>query len=199
MTVRRRPRPRRYGVLGAFLAAVAVVLSACGVGTDTSPNLVASKTVPNHLLTPSSPTTTTAPPSQFVEIYFLKGQRLVIVSRAAYAPVSVRSAVKALVEGPTTAEAATGFQSPISTAAPIEVSHLATPTVDVSVGSTFTSLSGRDQTVAIAQLVFTITAFPEVNKVRVFMNGKPVEVPTANGTIGKGPLTKDQFAAIAPR
>lgn len=192
-----RRRHPRWSVPAA-LGVLAVALAACGVGTDASPHLVVKKTVPYGLLQPSSPTTTTAPPSQYVTVYFDGPQRLVPVSRPALEPVSVRSAVAALVQGPTSAEAADGLQSPISTAAPIQVSHLATPTVVVTVANTFTALSGHEQTVAVAQLVYTITAFPGVNAVTVRMNGKTVDVPTGNGTVSKGALDRQQFASLAP-
>lgn len=184
--------------MAAVVAVSAVLLTACGVGTDASPHLVPKATVPYGLLNESTPTTTAAPPSQYVTVYFDGPQRLVAVSRPVLVPVSVRSAVAALVQGPTSVEAAEGLESPISTAAPIQLSHLATSTVTVSVASTFTNLSGREQTIAVAQLVFTMTAFPGVDEVSVRMNGKPVAVPTGNGTVGKGALGPQQFASLAP-
>ncbi|MGH9086809.1 MAG: GerMN domain-containing protein [Acidimicrobiales bacterium] len=187
---------RRHTLL--VLAGLAVLLSACGVGTDGSPNLVAKKTVPPGLLQQTTPTTTPASPSQYVTLYFAGLQRLVAVSRPVLEPVSVRRAVQALAQGPTTAEATDGLESPISTAAPLRLSHLATSTVVVSVASTFTALTGREQTVAIAQLVYTLTAFPGVDGVRVTVSGRPVAVPTGNGTVGKGALDRQQFTSLAP-
>ena len=192
------PRSRSRAPLALLSAVLAVVLSACGVGNDPSPKVVAAKTVPYGLLHTSTPTTTANPPSQYVTVYFGGPQRLVAVSRAVPAPATIRSAVEALAQGPTNAESAEGLVSPISTATPLTVSHLATPTVRVTVGPTFTSLSGKDQTIAVAQLVYTVTAFPGVTAVDVRLNGKSVAVPTGNGSLGREPLGRKQFASLAP-
>lgn len=180
------------------VATLALLLSACGVGVDASPNVVAKKNVPYGLLDPSVTTTTAGPPSQYVTVYFQGPRRLVAVSRAVLPPVSAREAVQALASGTTTAEAAEGLQSPVSTATPLTLSHLATSTVTVTVGSTFAALSGQDQTIAAAQLVFTVTAFPGVQQVTIRMDGKTVAVPTANGTVTHGALNRQDFAALAP-
>ncbi len=191
-------RVRRWPVMAVVVATLAVLLSACGVGVDGAPNVIAKKDVPYGLLDPSVTTTTAGPPSQYVTVYFQGPQRLVAVSRAVPPPVSAREAVQALAGGTTTAEAAEGLQSPVSAATPLALSHLATPTVTVTVGSTFAALSGRDQTIAAAQLVFTVTAFPSVQQVTIRMNGKTVAVPTANGTVTHGALNRQDFAALAP-
>lgn len=185
-------------MVAIVLAVLAVLLAACGVGVDGGPNVIAKKNVPYGLLDHSVTTTTTGPPSQYVTLYFEGPQRLVAVSRAVPAPVSVREAVDALANGTTTSEAAAGLQSPVSTATPLSLSHLATSTVTVTVGGTFAALSGHDQTIAAAQLVFTMTAFPDVQQVTIRMNGKLVSVPTANGAVTHGALTRQDFASLAP-
>ena len=194
----RRSPGRRSAAAPAYAAILALVLSGCGLGVNASPNLVNPKQVPYGLLRPSPPTTAPTQPGQYVTIYLQGPQRLVAVSREVPSPVSAARVLVALGNGPTSVEASHGLQSPISTAAPLSLWRLRTTSVTVNVTGAFTKLAGLDQAVAVAQLVYTLTALPGIASVRIRINGKRAKVPTVKGTLSGAPLGRADYSTVAP-
>jgi hypothetical protein len=193
-----RPARARCAAAGAALVLLGVLLAGCGVGLDTAPNVVSTKDVPFGLLKPAPPTTTTPDVRQFATIYLAGPSRLVAASRGVPAPPTLRGILDALGEGPTSAQAARGLESPISTAAPLTLVREVGGTVTVGVAATFTKLAEPDQAVAVAQLVYTLTAFPTVSAVDVRIGDKAAKVPTAKGTLSHGPLVRTDYVTLAP-
>ena len=60
----------------------------------------------------------------------------------------------------------------------------------------FESLGGQDQQVAAAQIVFTVTTFTGVRGVRFLVGGQPAQVPTGDGSLTRGPSTRQDYAAL---
>lgn len=193
-------RGRRWGPLVA--AACGLALAGCGVGAEASPTIVPSDQVPRALTAHPTSRTTATPPSGYVSVYLVGPERLVAVSVLVARPVTVARALAALAQGPTSAEAANGLESPASSAAPISdvgtVTSTAGTVVTVDMGSSFTTLGGQDQILAAAQVVFTVTAFPSVSAVRLKIAGKAASVPTATGSLSSQPLTRADYANLAP-
>lgn len=179
-------------VVAGFLA------SGCSVGTDASPQRISPHDVPFGLLKSTTSTTSPAAITERITVFFEGAHHLVTISRVVPAPATLRSALKALGQGPTSAEASVGVLSPVSTAAPITVSSRSANTVVVNVGTSFSALSGQDQIIAAAQLVYTLTLFPGVDQVSIRVGGKPVQMPTATGRISNGPLRRSAYASLAP-
>jgi hypothetical protein len=190
-------------VVGALVGSLAVALSACGIPTAATPTPIARSAVPYHLLDPA-PTSTTAPgtpPAVGVgeQIYLVAPTgNLVAVDREVAVPASLTQVTGALLAGPTTTESATGIQSFLSRTG-VEV------TVDASSGVAtvdFTSdpiqVVGPDQTLAIAQVVYTLTQQPGITGVSFEIAGKAIEVPTAAGAQVPGPVTRADYAPQAP-
>lgn len=194
------PRTRRSVVLGATAAFSACVLAGCGVGIglNAKPSTIQKKDVPFGLLDPSPPTTSAPAPRQFVTIYLEGPQRLVASGRTVAAPVTLRGIVTALGQGPTSAEAAGGLASPISTAAPLTLVRLSSGVATIRVAPTFTKLAEQDQAIAVAQLVYTVTAYPGVTSVEVHIGSKHARVPTGKGTLAGGPLVRTDYSTFAP-
>lgn len=197
--VRRGAAHARRGVLGTGAAlALGVLLAACGVGLDAAPNVVNRKDVPFGLLRPAPPTTAARAARQFATIYLAGPTRLVAASRAVPAPATLRGILDALGEGPTSVQASRGLDSPISTAAPLTLVRDAAGTVTVSVAATFVKLAEPDQAVAVAQLVYTLTAFPTVTAVELRIANRAAKVPTGKGTLSHGPLVRADYVTLAP-
>lgn len=123
-------------------------------------------------------------------IYLEGPQRLVAVSRDVPAPVTAARVLAALGQGPTSVEASEGLQSPISTAAPLTIWRLGPTSVTVNITNAFTTLAGQNQAIAVAQLVYTLTALPGVDSVGIRIDGKKAKVPTGKGTLSGGPLDR---------
>ena len=197
----RRDRPaaaarRRRWVAVAVVCGAGLLLTACGIGLDAAPNKLSH--VPYGLTRPAPPTTTAAAPSAYVTIYLAGTQRLVAVARSVDAPVTVGAVLRAVAAGPTAVQAAKGFTSPISSAAPLVFDHLVDSTATIDVASSFTTLAQKEQELAVAQLVFTATAFPGIHSVEIRIHGRRVEVPTAKGTLSRGPLNRTDYASLSP-
>jgi spore germination protein GerM len=52
---------------------------------------------------------------------------------------------------------------------------------------------GDRRDLAIAQLVYTLTALPDVHQVKFLLDGKPVEVPLADGTLTRAAVTRADY------
>lgn len=192
----RRAASRARGA--ALMAACAVVLAGCGLGVDAQPHTVSKQDVPFGLLKPAPPTTAPAERQQFVTLYLAGPERLVAASRAVAAPVTLPGVLGALGEGPTSAEAAASLESPISTAGPLTLIRDTRGVATVRVRSTFTTLAERDQVLAAAQLVYTLTAYPGVEAVAIRIGGKAARIPTAKGTLSGQPLVRADYSTLAP-
>jgi spore germination protein GerM len=185
----------------AIVAALAVLLAGCGIPTDGSPQAIPRADVPFKLLDPSPPkTTTTVPPAVAVpETVYLVApdQHLVPVTRDVALPASPTAILGALLDGPTEAESAAGLQSFLS-ASPSQV------TVSVSSGVATVDFRTNpfqlvlDQTLAVAQVVYTATAQTGVTSVVIEIRGQSVDVPTAAGVQVGRPVTRLDYLAEGP-
>lgn len=201
--------PRSRGLPGGVRAALlmgAVVLGAtgCGIPTATSPTPIARSDVPYHLLDPATTTTTTVPRSTPAvgvteQIYLVAPDgHLVAVAREVAVPASQTQVLGALLAGPTATESAsgilsylgdTGVQVTTDAASGVATVHFATDPIQVV---------GPDQTLAIAQVVYTVTQQPGVTGVSFEIGGTPIEVPTAAGAQVPGPVSRADYAPQAP-
>ena len=77
----------------------------------------------------------------------------------------------------------------MSEAAGVATVHFSTDPVQVV---------GPDQTLAIAQVVYTVTQQPGVTGVTFEIAGKPVEVPTAAGAQVPGPVGRADYLPQSP-
>lgn len=186
-------------ILLACALTLSVVAGGCGVGTETVPHRLDPKGVPFGLLASATTTTSATPGAQaHVVIYLLARQHLMAVNRAVARTPDATAALKELGTGPSAAESAEGLTSPISSAAPLRLEAVRSGVASVNVPSSFESLGGQDQIVAAAQIVFTLTAVPGVSGVVLLVDGQATQVPTAGGSLSRGPLTRADYAPLTP-
>jgi hypothetical protein len=188
---------------GAVLALTALGLAACGIPTASAPSPIAKSDVPYHLLNPPTTTTTSpgAPPAVGVpEVIFLVSPdgHLVAATREVAVPASLTQVVGALLAGPTATESAAGIQSFLDRTG-VQVS-MAPSGGEVTVDFTTDPILvvGPDQTLAIAQVVYTVTQQPGVTGVDFAIGGKAIEVPTAAGAQVPGPVGPADYLPQAP-
>jgi len=181
----------------------ALVLTACGIPTASSPSPIAKSDVPYHLLDPPTTTTTVpgAPPAVGVaEVIFLVAPsgHLVPATREVAVPASLTQVVDALLAGPTATESAAGIQSFLSRTG-VQVTLAASGGVaTVHFTTDPIQVVGPDQTLAIAQVVYTVTQQPGVTGVDFAIAGKAIEVPTAAGAQVPGPVNRADYTSLAP-
>ncbi len=191
------------------LAAIATLVAlgstaACGIPTSGTPTAIAKTDVPFHLLDPVTPTTlrpivrpeVTVPATIFL---VAPSQHLKAVSRNVPVPASLSEILGALLEGPTAAESVFGLQSFLSgTTTQVRASVSGgIATVDFFSANPV-QVVGPDQTLAIAQVVFTATEQPGVTGVLFQIDNKPIDVPTASGAQVPGPVKRSTYQPQAP-
>ncbi|MDQ4068482.1 MAG: GerMN domain-containing protein [Actinomycetota bacterium] len=135
--------------------------------------------------------------SASADVFLVRDARLVRVGRQPWDPPSVEGAIAALLRGPTAAERADGVRTALTR--PVRLAGTVAagvPLIDVT--DAFGDVDGEEQILALAQLVFTLTALPGVDGVSFALDGRPVEVPTGDGALKRGPIRRDDFSAVAP-
>ncbi len=188
---------RRLRIL-VVAVTLGVLAAGCSVGAQDSPQLISKSNVPFGLLKTTPSTTPPSVATVGVTIFLVLGQHLVTVNRAVPVAGTLQAALKALGRGTTSAEAAANLESPISTATPLTLKAVSGSTAVVDVPSSFSALSGKDQILGAAQLVYTLTQFPGIDQVTVRVGGQVAQVPTATGRIHTGPLDRADYANLAP-
>jgi spore germination protein GerM len=189
---------------------LALVLTACTDGADqaTTTTLPTATTPPSSTTTVAPSTTTTVVTGEPVTTFFFEdsggnaarsGPLLVAVYEAAEASVPA-AALAALLDGPPDAAADAGITTEIpdgTSLVSLEVGADRVATVELSPefddGGGSASMFGR-----LAQLTYTLTAFPAVDSVLLLENGAVVEVFSGEGIVLDGPMERDGFQDQLP-
>ncbi len=104
-----------------------------------------------------------------------------------------------LVSGPTRAEVTSGIRTalapqPLTVAIPDAASS---ETAVIEATQDFATVSGGNQLLAVAQLVWTVTEFTGIRRLSLTVDGVPVEVPTDSG-LSPGPVARSDYMSLAP-
>jgi hypothetical protein len=181
-----------------LLVSLALAGAACGVGAQQTAQLIDPHDVPRGLLSPASTTTPVPIGPARVTVYFDGPNGLVPVVRKVSSPASVQVALAQLEKGPSPSDGGGDLQSPVSTVSPFVLKRQQNGVAYVSVPDSFTNLGGQEQIVAVAQLVYTVTAVAGIGAVVLLVNGQLAQVPVAGGTLQQGPLTRADYAGLRP-
>jgi spore germination protein GerM len=186
----------------AALVVAALGLAGCGVPPDDHATLAAPDSVPFDLLGQApSVTATTLPFAQTEKatLFLVQGERLAPVQRELPAPVSVESVLDALATGPTTTEVQLGLRTAlILTPDLMRSGGVSGGIATIDIGQPFTEIAGRDQIVALAQIVSTVTGLPGVGRVRFTLDGNPVGILRGDGAVTTETVSRDDYATLAP-
>jgi spore germination protein GerM len=181
---------------GVAVMGLLSMLAACGVPTDSAPREIPSKEIPFGLLT-----TTTATRASIAGInktvFFVKDDRLAPVERNVSPPAALPQVLAVIAAGPSAREAQRGLRTALTTRVTSAQSSAGTATVTLA--GSFVDAPIREQILALSQIVYTATALHGIGGVEISVDGAPAEVPTAQGSLKRGALTRADFAAIAPR
>ncbi|HEY7148566.1 MAG TPA: GerMN domain-containing protein [Gaiellaceae bacterium] len=142
----------------------------------------------------------TLPAQPSVEVWLARGEQIIPVARPrGSSPGVATAAVRALLAGPTKAERRAGA----TTAVPPDTGLLGisiengVATVDLT--SEFQSGGGSlSMQLRLAQVVFTLTQFPTVKKVRFQLDGEAVDVFSDEGIILDHPVGRSDYKDLAP-
>ncbi|MEO7836799.1 MAG: GerMN domain-containing protein [Acidimicrobiales bacterium] len=189
----------RFVIITALLAG-----SGCGVRSDPGPRALSSDEVPFALLEESASTTIAVPstaPSVAkapVFVFFVLAGRMYPVMRQVNAPATVPKSLTALVFGTQSDEAIQGIRSAINPEAGVQSRAIDPATFLVDLSAEFVQGSTSEQVLGLAQIVYTATEIPGVTGVLFTLNGEPIEVPTASGSLTSRPINREAFADFAP-
>ena len=196
-------RAKRVAV--ALLAVAGLGLAGCAIPDDAEPRALDPSAVPFSLLATSTTTTTQRQPPDVsqvpVSVYLVDNDaaQLVEVTRTVPAPASVREALRELLSGPTNEELSSGLTSAIArSTALLGVEGPVNRVVTVNLSDDVRNIGGQGQRLALAQVVYTVTAAPGVDGVLFAFEGEPSQVPDGQGQSTAEPLDRADFATFDP-
>jgi len=153
-----------------------------------------------------TPTTGPSADTMQVKVYFAGGEKLAAVSRTIPRTKEVAAgAVRALLAGPTAEEKAPPAQRGISASTSIpEGTKLLGIAVNEGVARVdltreYASGGGSlSMAMRLAQVVFTLTQFPTIEKVRFALDGETVDVFSGEGLILDHPVGRADYEELMP-
>lgn len=176
-----------------------LVLTFAGCGRTSGPVEIPADDLPFAVARTESPTETPATARSYA-VYFVRDGELAELTRELEAdPRSPDAVLRALLEGPGAEERARG----ISTEIPREVRLLDVVVVD---DTARVDLSGEFQepaspesiTLRVAQVVWTLTALPDVRTVSFSIDGEAMAVTTDDGAAVERRVSRQDYAELAP-
>lgn len=189
--------PRLALLIGPLLA----MLVGCGVPTEDRAHVTAAEDVPFGLLDADrEPIAGDSGAGRLpVRIYLYSDEKdaLVAFERRVDEP-SLRVALEVLLEGPSDAEASNDVTSALDDVDAVADVESGRGIAAVNLAPAFGDLSGADQLVALAQMVYTATARPGIGQVTFTLDGDPVDIPVGDGSLASGSVARDDYEALAP-
>jgi sporulation and spore germination protein len=185
------------------MVSIGLLLTGCGIPTGAA-KAIPRADVPVHLLDPGTTTTTSPvpPPVTATETIYLVSpdqQHVVPVLRDVPVPASPTQIVGALLEGPTSAEQAQGISTYLSGSRSQVSVSVSSGVATVNFAVNPIPIPGTDQTLAIAQVVYTVSQPNNgVAKVVFQIGGRPTPVPVASGAQVSGPVNRFDYVPQAP-
>lgn len=174
------------------LCAVGILLSGCGVPLQDEPQRIErARATPD----PSAPGAEAG--QRDATIFLVRGNRLEPVRRVLQRSDGAEL-LRALFGGPADEERRLGIRSAIPTGVtPVQVTRTGSVAV-VEAPEQITRSEGEDQVLAVAQIVYTLTASDGVRSVQLTRSGAPTAAPSGDGRLVTRPLTRADFIERAP-
>lgn len=176
------------------LVVTGVLCAACGVGPEEAARPLPAEDVPAGVLSAGTPRP--QPPGEREQrLVFVRDAQLVPVRRPAV-QVTPQTVLADLLTGPLPPEREQGLTTALPTSVEPFVVTVQDGVASVDLGDRLAE-SGRDDPVtALAQVVLSLTALPEVDAVRFVQDGVPVEVPRGDGRLVDVPLGAQDYQAL---
>jgi hypothetical protein len=175
-----------------------VLLSACGPGGTTDAGPV-PQAAPTTAVTTTTLATAAPQPTTDVSVWLVRGEALQPVTRAVPRVARIGAeAVKALLAGPTTAEARSGLTSAIPAATRFNDLVIGSDGIaKVDLSRDFETGGGSlGLTLRLGQVTCTVGQFPTVKGVRFALAGELVSVFSGDGIVLDKPVTCDSYRQV---
>lgn len=217
----RCPRPARWLPPAALSIAIALAVAGCGVSSESGDRPLAQNEIAyTPQPEPTTTTTTEAPPVTTIDapatsttvastavttttlfvafpldVYWIEGS-MVRPIRRTDVEATLESAIEALRAGPRFTDTADGLRSAIPASDMIEFATVQSGTATITLAPSFLTLPGTEQTLAIAQIVYTVTNLPGTGLVEFRLGDRTLSVPTADGQPSRGALSRDDYVSL---
>lgn len=177
------------------VAGILLLCAACGLGPQEEPVTVS---IPPRQAAPV-PTQLVSGVPLSMQVYLLRGAQLVQVTRTVAPGPGLAPTLTALGAALSPNEREQGLRTalPASTQ-PLQGSIVEGDIARVEVPAGFERLPVREQIKALGQLVFTVTANTLATGVQLVADGRPVAVPDADGHLWERPVSRQDYALLAP-
>ena len=199
MISRGSPATRLILSVGVLLLLLAV--TGCPLGPQSRP-------VPVPVPVPTEPVTSTSQSrpaqtptqTQTVTVYLVADERLSAARRDVEPGLDpVTAALTGLARGTDAAERARRQRSALPPNPEPPTFAVSVDTVELQLPATFDQLDTRDQVLAIGQIVYSITESGTVQRVSFARRSTVLQVPDGDGRLTSRPVSRADYAAIAPR
>ncbi|WP_045740954.1 GerMN domain-containing protein [Actinoplanes rectilineatus] len=176
----------------SMTAAVMLVIGGCGVPVDAEPR---NADGPGGLI-PSQPPMIPDQGLVTLRLCFVRDAHLARIPRRVPELVGAQEQLRVLLEGPSATEVADGLSSALTgTTSTIELT-LDGGRATVEVGDRSPHGVRTDEILAFGQIVCTLSSRPEVGTIMFTSGGKPLEVPTQDGSLAGGALTVADYDSL---
>lgn len=171
----------------ALLLAASVLFGACGITIEDEPVTLEGSRLPIDTV-PDEPDDGTDGGSV---VYLVAGDRLQPVRRSKQA--SVLATIDVLLEGPRAAEVEAGLRSAIPAGTTVLAVRREDGITRVDLSESFTGIVGEEALLALAQLVFTVSAATSSDGVAFSIEGEPVPVALEDGEVTSDPVRPEDY------
>lgn len=180
--------------MAGLVVAVALGPAACSIGTQASP-------VPASA--PTATSTSTGPSRQgvplTVQVYFVQGDHLARLTRTVPPGAGLEPSFVGLAVPVTPAMAAAGIRSALPIAStPLHGVVDEDGVARITLPAGFERISVHEQSLAMAQLVFTVTANSLAQSVQLVQGTRSLPMPDSSGQLVTRPVTRVDYAAYNP-
>ncbi len=187
---------RRLALPAVTCSVSVLILAACGGSPSSTRSTTTTK--PSIPTSTAPKTSSTVPPQVAVTLYFVRGIDLGVAVRMINSSADPRdAALQALLSGPTPAEAAAGLGTLIPAGTTLRGLQVRGGVAAVNFSPQFVAtgppaaLSAR-----LAQVVYTLTAYPNVDRVALFVAKLPIN--SFAGVDTSSPVGRSQVTAALP-
>jgi hypothetical protein len=170
-----------------------LALSACSIGTQSSP---VPAVAPTASRSSSGPSRQGVPLT--IQVYLVQGDRLARLTRTVPPGAGLEPSFVGLATPITSTMTAAGIRSALPLASTPLRGKVDDGVARIELPTGFERISVHEQSLAMAQLVFTVTANSLATSVQLFQGTRALPMPDPSGQLLTRPVTRVDYAAYNP-
>ena len=170
-----------------------LTVGACSVGTQSSPVAVVA---PTTTVTSPGPSRQGVPLT--IQVYLVQGDHLVRLTRTVPPGAGLEPSLVGLATPITPAMGAAGIRSALPVASAPLKGEVQDGVARIELPAGFERISVHEQSLAMAQLVFTVTANSLATSVQLVQGTRALPMPDPSGQLVARPVTRNDYAAYNP-